>query len=157
LAICDNASSGKVGWIGANPRAKAASAPAANKGTIEDMQTDLLHLFHGERPAWVHIGGVIVRGRDHFRPEDLACGDGHAYLLRHLVVRGAAHARPRAVAGKRELAAVAPVAILVDDAADCRRIGRIADTVEDDLRNSGLALHVFPARLEIDALGQAFL
>src|SRR5690606_16412378 len=62
-----------------------------------------------------------------------------------------------AVAGEGELAAVAPIVVLIDDPADRVRIGGIADAVQDDLRDRRLSLHRFAARLEIDAGSEALL
>ncbi|MOA44417.1 hypothetical protein D3C78_1666940 [compost metagenome] len=55
------------------------------------------------------------------------------------------------VAGERKLAAVAPVLVLINDAADGFRISGVAHAVEDDLCHGCLSLHRFSARLEIDA------
>src|SRR5690606_29595317 len=149
----------RLGWRGGGIRRirPQSSAPAAAIGAVEDVEADLLHLLHRARPARLHIRRVVVRGRANFRQEDLAGGNGHADFLRHLVVTAVGNLQLAALAGEGELAAVAPVLVLIDDAADRVRVGRIADAVENHLRHGGLALHVFAARFEVDSFGEALL
>src|SRR5690554_5009066 len=134
----------------------AVSAPAATACSVENVESDLLHLVHRARPARAHIGRVVVRGRTDLGDENLAGSDSQADLLGNLIMMLAAHARRSALAGERKLAAITPRLVLVDDAADRGRIGRVADAVEDDLGDGCLALHVLAACLEIDAFGKAF-
>ena len=56
-------------------------------------------------------------------------------------------ARERSVAGEGELAAGRPGRALIDDSADAIREGRVADPVEDDLRDRALAVRRPDCRL----------
>src|SRR5690242_6794907 len=63
------------GRIRTGPAERAVSTPAAAIGAIEDMTADLLHLFHGSRPARMHVSCMIVRRGADFRQPDLARRD----------------------------------------------------------------------------------
>ncbi|MCY1240770.1 hypothetical protein D9M72_536320 [compost metagenome] len=96
-------------------------------------------------------------GRAHFWQPDLAGRDRHRDFLGHFPVRARIDQVPDHVAGEGKLATVAPGLVLIDDAADGFRIGRIADAIENHLSDGRLALERLAARFEIDAFGQAGL
>lgn len=60
-----------------------------------------------------------------------------------------------AFAGKRELASIVVPSVLVDNAADRRRIKPARDPVQDNLCDRRLAFSGFAAGFEIDGFGKA--
>src|SRR5690606_35782474 len=86
-----------------------------------------------------------------------AGGNRHGNILGDAIVPWAGDTVLDAIAGEGELAAIAPMVVLVDDAADRRRIGGIAYPVQHHLRHCRLSLDWFAACLEIDGLGKALL
>ncbi len=105
-----------------------------------------------------YIDRVIVRGRTDFGQENATRGDGHSAIsCATFHCLGLGDVELAALAGKRELAAVDPVIVLIDDLADGLRIGGVAHAIENDLRHGGLALDAFTSRLKINACRQAFL
>src|ERR1700754_1803324 len=91
--------------------------PAAIAGAVEDVEADPADLVHGAAPVRAHIGRVVMRGIADFLEIDLAGGDGERDVLGDLELRLVAYAVRNTVAGEGELAAIAPVFILIDDAA----------------------------------------
>src|SRR5687768_17044029 len=121
------------------------------------MRADRVHLDHAPRPARPHIAGVVMGGIADFRDPDFSFGHvaGDALCVLPLALLGDPFGA--AVAGKGELAAVPKILVLIDDAADRLRIGRVTDAIQDDLSNRGLTRLRLAARFEIDPLSEAFL
>src|SRR5262245_7648748 len=99
-------------------RRQTASAPAAAMRAIEQMMADAFHQLHRARPGGTHVIGMVMRRRPDLLQPDLAGGHGERHVLRYRVLLGAGDAVLDPVAGERELAAIAPAHVLVDDAAD---------------------------------------
>ena len=78
-------------------------------------------------------------------------------LLRLLPHVGLGHDVRHVVAGEGELAGVAAVRVLIDDAADAVRIEAREHAVHHHLRDRDLAALRLAARLEIDRIGEALL
>src|SRR5690606_40714927 len=70
---------------------------------------------------------------------------------------GACHTILDAVASERELAAIAPLLVLINHTADAFRIGGVADPVQDDLGHRGLAANRLAAGFEVNTGGQTLL
>src|SRR5690606_27375158 len=95
-------------WLGITRILARTSAPAAAIGAIEDVQADLLHLFHRACPARFDIGGVIMGRRADLRQEDLSSSDSHRDFLCHLIMAAIVDLQLPPLAREGELAAVAP-------------------------------------------------
>src|ERR1700736_393540 len=119
------------------------------------MMPNNVHFFKSSCPAWPDIIGMIM-GR--------AADIGNIGLaVCHFA--GAADSLPPSLwfvdaqgfsfAGKRELASVVMPPVLVDNAADRRRIKPARDPVQDNLRNRRLTSPGFAASFEIDSCGKA--
>src|SRR5690606_5581020 len=118
-------------------------APAAAISAIEHMETDLGHLLHGGRPERADIGRVIMGGGTNLRQPDLTGGDCFGDLLRHAPLWHFSYAMLLPIAGKRKLACIEPVAILIDHIANGSRIRRVANAIEYDLRYGYLSFDGF--------------
>src|SRR5690606_38725750 len=95
--------------------------PAAPVGAVEDVMADLIHPLHRPCPARADIGGMIVGRGAHLLQPYFPRRHCEPHLLSEAEMSGTGHAVLDAIAGKGELAAVAPILVLIDDAAN--RIG----------------------------------
>ena len=105
----------------------------------------------------LHIIGMIVGGGTNHTDRLVA---GHGLLGDALgAIPGflALHFVGDTVAGERELAGIATIGALIDDAADRLGIVRILDAVEHDFGHGELAKFRFGARFEIDRPGETVL
>ena len=121
------------------------------------MPADLDQALHAACPFRLDIIGVIVGGGGD-RLDRLIAGHG--------LVRDALGAVPgflaldlvcEPVTGKGELAGIAAVGALINDAADRLGIVGILGAVENDLGDGELAKFGFGARFKIDGAGEAIL
>lgn len=134
-----------------------ASAPAASKCAIEDVQANPADFLHAFCPFGTNIGRMIMGGgADLFQPNPAFCcltgnilGNFPEFRISYLVLY--------TVTGKRKLAAIAPFLVLIDYTANAVWVGRILDPIENHLGYGRLPTDRFTAGLEIDTGGQAML
>src|SRR6476660_5942680 len=100
---------------------------------VEDVPANLDQLAHLLGPFWTHVIGMIV-GRGADDADGLVAGN--SLLGDHLVVipgRFILHFVGDTVTSEGELAGIAVIRSLIDDAANGLRIVRILDSIEYDL------------------------
>src|SRR4029453_2706206 len=97
------------------------------------MLADLVDALHRMRPVGTHIDRMVMRGRANFGQEDSSRCDSHGDFLRHVPLLGLGYMEFASLAGKRKLAAIDPVVVLIDDFANGLWIGGIAHAVKYDL------------------------
>ena len=98
------------------------------------------------------MGGVAD-----FRQPDVPVRDLTGDTLRNPVAFGGANTIVNAITCERKLAAVTPLFILIDNAADRRWKGWVLHAIEDDLTDGRLPAYRFAARFEVDSSRQARL
>src|SRR5579872_5746936 len=124
---------------------------------IEDMVPDLVDALQRVGPIRHHVIGVIVqRGADFLIVDFAVC-----HILRdpHRNAPGTRlfDAQRLSFAGEGELAGEGAIAVLIDDAANIRRIKPAAYAIEHDLRDCRLTVFRLATGFEIDRLGKAAL
>lgn len=138
---------------GIGPPERLGIAPFAAPA-VEDVRADAHRAPERRRPPGPDIVGVIMGGEAD-RAVDSAGQSGRRHLPRLGPGAGLTSAPEGAVAGETELAAGAAVRPLVDHSADALRESRVADSVQDHLRDGALAFEAFRAGLVIDRRGEA--
>ena len=108
------------------------------------------------RPFRLDIIGMIIGGGAD-GPDRLVAARAPSgrLLLERFQAACALHSSGKPVAGKGELAGIAAIRTLIDDAADRLGIVGILGAVENDLGDRQLAQFRFGAGLEIDGAGEA--